>query len=405
MQFTASLTEQILYPTSPPPPPKKRCTPPPFQKGPISLSAPHSESLDRIYEGEKININLAPSPLPFPPPPKKKPHLNFSPLPLQIWPLSLPLLCEKKTARVFTRWGCCQLQHLVHQLPQAGLLGELVVHQVHQAVVVMNGINHLARPRPLLVQTTPRLLPQGKRFVLKIQRVPLSCWSFYYAQQWPNASLCTVWMRYFYLTLLSNASPCTVWMRYFYLTLLSNTSPCTVWMRYFYLTLLSNTSPCTVWMRDFYLTFRSNASPCTVWMRDFYLTLFSNASPCTVWMRDFYLTLCSNASPCTVWMRCFRDHVKLSNHHVQQSLTVYCVDEVLLSDLAKQSFTICCVDETLLRQCWTFITLFSKASQSTVGIKHLWDNVKLPSPCLAKLHDQLPGRDTSETKLNFHHLV
>ena len=63
-------------------------------------------------------------------------------------------------------------------------------------------------------------------------------------------------------------------------------------------------------------------------------------------MCNFLITVLSKASLCTVWMRCF------------------------------------------------CLILLSKASQSAVWTRHFWDNAELSSPCLAKLHDQLSGRDT-----------
>ena len=61
--------------------------------------------------------------------------------------------------------------------------------------------------------------------------------------------------------------------------------------------------------------------------------------------------LCSAMAECLT-MYCV-DEVLLS-HLAQQRLTMYCVDEGLLSHLTQQCLTMYCVDEVLPRPCVTF---------------------------------------------------
>jgi len=52
-----------------------------------------------------------------------------------------------------------EVQHAVHYLPEARVLGKLVVHQIHQVVVVMDTLNYLPWSTTLRIEVAPVVLP------------------------------------------------------------------------------------------------------------------------------------------------------------------------------------------------------------------------------------------------------
>lgn len=59
-----------------------------------------------------------------------------------------------------------QLKGVLHDLPEAVVEGEVVVHQVNQVVVVVDVLDNHAGGRFLFVQLGPLFDPQGKGLVL-----------------------------------------------------------------------------------------------------------------------------------------------------------------------------------------------------------------------------------------------
>lgn len=60
-----------------------------------------------------------------------------------------------------------QLKHVVDDLPQTVVQREVVVHQVHQEIVVMDVLDDHAGRRLVLIQFGPLLDPQRKGFILR----------------------------------------------------------------------------------------------------------------------------------------------------------------------------------------------------------------------------------------------
>lgn len=64
------------------------------------------------------------------------------------------------------RWKVQQLKSIIHNLPEAVLKWEVIVHQVDQIIIVVDVLDDHARGRLLFVELGPLLNPQSKGLIL-----------------------------------------------------------------------------------------------------------------------------------------------------------------------------------------------------------------------------------------------